>query len=140
MQIFARLSSQPWHLKCLTALLAVWCLWSLFGITYALSTAPAGMGLSIGDYYAFFAIPLLIGVGVFLLLAKIRWVTLVFALLPFAYWIAAVRLYPAQLSPVGRTIDLAYFSMFPMPFKFGMLFFPLCALYALVLAKRGHLH
>lgn len=132
-------SKLHWHSIVLVVYLVIWGAWSLVGIALALHNAPLFMKLGLIDYYLFLSVPILILLSASLLYNRSKYTIIPFLLLPFSFYLTALKLYPDQLSLTYRSIDIHYFSSIPWPYLLGIVFFSICCIYYAFLRKHGHL-
>lgn len=125
---------RKWHTNVLFALLALWSPVTLLSLIVLLARAPRGM-LGFLDYYVFLSVPILIGVGAWLLFVQSRLRPWPFLVLPVMYFLGAIRLHP-ELSPSHRQFDASYLGQFPLAYTLCAGFFLACAVYGFALNQR----
>jgi hypothetical protein len=124
-----------WHMIVLVLLLGVWGAWSFVGVAILMHFAPPSITLGLLEYYLFFSIPILISVAAYLLFSRSKYTIVPFLSLPPIYYFSALRLYPYELNLAYRPIDIHYFLLIPLPYRFGILFFLGCCIYYAYLRK-----
>jgi hypothetical protein len=127
--------NRPWHTNLLMAIVAIDAAWTFVAVLFALVSAPPRM-LGLLDYYVFLSAPLLLAAAAYLLFAKSSLAVLPFALLPGAYFWAAIRLHPEYLSPSRWTTLAGYLGQFPSTYMASAAFCALSAIYCLFLNKH----
>jgi hypothetical protein len=122
---------RPWHSTALAAVLYIWALYMLGACLRATRYFPIGVLL------LSFSLPLLAGLGAYLLFTGNKLRFLPFLVLPIMQlWVATV-LFPDQLNPRDWQLDIDYFFHFPLGTRIAVAFFAACAVYSLILNGRG---
>lgn len=130
----AERSGRRWHTNLLLALLTLWSPVTFLALIVVLAKAPKGF-LGFVDYYVFLSVPILIGIGAYLLFIRSKYRPLPFLALPVLYFLGAVRLHP-ELSPRHWQLNASYLSQFPLSYSLCAGFFAACAVYCFVLNKQ----
>ena len=121
-------------------LLAIWGVWSLLGVSYAIITTPQGIiGFGLVDYYVYFSVPILISISACLLFARNRFTYIPCAILPIMYLVAAKRLFPERINLSNHEINFHYILQFPPLYLTCAVFFAICAAYCFALWRKGYL-
>jgi hypothetical protein len=137
--IFALRQGEPtrrWHMIALFLYLLVWGIWSLVGVASFLLVESSFSDIGLLEYYFFLSIPILILISTCLLYIRNTYLIIPFLLLPLAYYLCALRLWPEALDLTNHSIDIHYFMLIPWEFRFGMIFFSGCCIYYLLLRKH----
>lgn len=127
-------SRRKWHTNVLLGLLAIWSPFTFVALVIVLAKAPKGF-LGFVDYYVFLSVPILIGIGAYLLFIRSKYRPLPFLALPVLYFMSAVRIHP-ELSPGRWQFNANYVSQFPLPYSLAAGFFACCAAYCFFLNKH----
>jgi hypothetical protein len=127
-----------WHASALVLLLGVWGAFTLVAGVLALARNGPLLGFTFFDYLLFISIPNLLLGSAYALYRRSSLSIAFFALLPFPYFLIAIRFDP-YLSPMDSTLDIHYLARFPMPVLCSSLFFLGCMIYCLFQRKHGKL-
>ena len=91
----------------------------------------------IGSVLLFFSLPLLGGLGAYLLFTGNKFRFIPFLLLPIMQIWVVIALYPDQLNPRDWELGIDYFAHFPLGTRIAVALFAACAVYSLILNQRG---
>lgn len=122
---------RPWHSTALAAVLWFWALYMLGVCLRATRYFP------IGFTPLFFSLPVLAGLGAYLLFTGNKFRFVPFLILPIMQLWVAIVLFPDQLTPRDWQLGVDYFAHFPWGTRIAAAFFAACAVYSLILNRRG---
>lgn len=124
---------RPWHSTLLAAVLA---LWALYMMTAWLRLATGHFRISPLLLSVTSSIPILTGLGAYLVFTGNRFRFLPFLILPILEIWVAILLFPDQLDPRDWELGIGYFAHFPLGTRVVVAFFTACAIYCVVLNRR----
>jgi hypothetical protein len=122
---------RPWHSTALAAVLWIWALQMLTVCIKATRYFP------IGSLLLFFSVPLLGAMGAYLIFTGNKFRFLPFLILPILQMWVAIALFPDQLDPRNWQLGIDYFAHFPLGTRVAVALFAACAVYCLILNRRG---
>jgi hypothetical protein len=130
-----------WHTILLIAALAIWVFMTTSGLIWfrILNIFPAGT-FGLLDYYLIVPIPILIGLGAYLLFIQNPYRYVPFIILPFMYIGNAMRFSPAPLGIRQASNVGVYLAQYPSPYLWTAAFFAACAVYCFFLNKWDATH
>jgi hypothetical protein len=128
---------RPWHSTALAAVLATW---ALYMLTMWLRLATGHFRIRALLLFVIFLIPLLTGLGAYLLFTGNKLRLIPFLVLPIMEIWGAILLFPDQLNPGDWELGIGYFSHFPLGTRVVVAIFFACAIYCLILNRRESVH